>query len=829
MLERRPRSLQRQQEIRDLGVALGIQRVGLEDLLPCAERSFEISAPARQLGGGAQPVDTLRRRPRLRQQFLRAVEPAELVEGPGRVQQQIRIVRVDLQRLFESLGAFPGLMQMPEPLSECGQRTGRARSVSVGAGLEEPPRGLGSTEEARRLEIGQRKLLVLVVERCGKAVKLERLIEAPRFPLQLGQDEKTPPIEKPRAKDFAQDLPGLAMTPRVLGQLLGQAPRQDGMTPRLRADPLEELQAFVLPAELVQTGQFAELVARVAGELLQHDLGKSERAGRIGIVAGQRAPDIQGEQVLGGLRGHFFVETMGLRAIVRFQSELDGVCPIPQIDVGQFDPIQETGTLGRDHDHSPGPRPARGLQQLATEQLAYAAEGGIANEESPATSVVADHRLHVALGRPGRGQRERYSSIEKSHRTVPGHCELTRRPAVALGPGPLAVGRRSVVADLLRDLDVLDLAGPEAADRRERGGSASPMVLLDEAHGQLHSADVGGGRLQPVGDRSEERRLGESRKTNGGLELAKSVMGVRSLAGQGACELFLQQRRKLLDPVQAHQRAGVVLELGLKERQEPVKRSALGTANGFKDQPERTLVVAHRDEPLGRAEHGLSVTGTQGDRPLRGIQRLRVTILCSEHSRANDMNPRQAGRTLDSLRHRLFRSPEVPEVGQQASPECEQTRPQLVRKIIWRAVVALKPPRLPRTPDIGYGVAREIPSLRIVACRAPRAEVERVPESAGAELVRETPRQDLRRSALPLAQRPVVFGAPVGLHVEAVFVKLPDSTQLVRRNPHATPAGRGLGYGRNGPRSARPGSIRRLSSGRFRRSGCRPARSGAAS
>ncbi len=191
---------------------------------------------------------------------------------------------------------------------------------------------------------------------------------------------------------------------------------------------------------------------------------------------------------------------LGGGAVVAAQRVLDSEVKIVEPGVRELERL-DGGACRRGHEHHAA-RPEGGLRhgQRIPRVFLEREAARIAHEQQPEVRVVPGHGLRVRRAGKHGHERERQSGIDESDRGLPRHRELAHQKAALLGPAPLAHGRGSVVADLLRDLQMRDRLAPELGDGGERGGRAGPVVLRDLWHGQELAPAHIGGSLDLVGD-----------------------------------------------------------------------------------------------------------------------------------------------------------------------------------------------------------------------------------------------------------------------------------------------------------------------------------------
>ncbi len=782
--ERGGAALGLRQEARHGGLRVGRHRIGLVGLLPEGEGLAEPALVGRQLRGGAKAEGGMAVTLGARDEILRAGEVAVARPRVGGVEDEVAVGGPERHRLVEHAEALLHLLQLLEGPEERARGGGGTGAEAAEAVAEEEEGGGGLAEMAGRDEVGLRVLLVLVLEAGGETVDLERLLAAAPVPEEPGEGVMAVRVAGRTSDGLVEEGHGFVMAAIVGRELAGVLGAEERGGLAALAEAAEDLETLLAAAEFAQVLEAGEEEIRVVREEPEKVVDAAALGDAVGVVGGHGAAALEGEPVAGGDGLERLPGPPRGRAVVPLEGGERRGEEVPEGGLGEVEVREAAGLRAGDEGHAARPRGAIPRERLLVEELAEGPLVGVADEEGAAERVVADHRLEVGVGGIDGGEGEGDASVEEGDGAVPGDGELAGDPAVLLGPAALALGGGPVVADLLRDGEVVGGHGPEAAEGGEGGGGAGDVMLAHEAHGEEDAARAGGGRGEASREGAVEGEVRARGPFGGAGEVAAGVGGVGAAGGEPLAAAFFQEGREFGEAVEAG--AGVVVEgeLGLERGELGHERAALEAGGGFAEEAEGVAVAVEQLKEVGAGLDGGAVPGLRGEGALEGLQRLGIAVLGLEEAGADDAGPAAVAGALLGAGHPVLSSVEVAEVGGDLGAEGGEVGAVGVGDAGEVAQGAEETPGGEGAAAVEHAVGGVVERLGVCAVGAPGKEVEGGGEPGGAQVGGHAARQDARARAGPSAERPERQAGLPGLEVQTLLVELADAAEIGRRYLH---------------------------------------------
>ena len=341
--------------------------------------------------------------------------------------------------------------------------------------------------------------------------------------------------------------------------------------------------------------------------------------------------------------------------------------------------------------------------------------------------------------------------------------------------------RRSVVADRLRDIEVLRSERPEFADRRQGRGCTGQVMLLHETNVEGDTLPLVAG-LKPLDHALVVRRPDCARMFHRRFRFPAVVVRLGALSRNARRERFLHQRQELDSTIQASECAPVISVRDLQRRQEHRDRTALDLAARDVEPAKRLVVSPQRDQCPAFRQRRLRRSGTDGESLSRRLEGRRVFVLSLQQVGTNDVGPRPVGGQLLRPRQAILGRCEVPHRDEGLRLANQRIRADLVRRTVRNLVAGLEFPGVPRPARAGDRMTGVDARRGVVGRATPCAQVDRPTESRRAELNRETPRQQPGLDASPVLQTSMRFHRSVGLEVQAPSVELRRTFEFLWRD-----------------------------------------------
>ena len=449
-------------------------------------------------------------------------------------------------------------------------------------------------------EVTARRLLFLVVQAGGEPVHFDRLLEVALQPEQVREAAEVDGIGRPEAQRPAQPMRGGFMFAGVGAEFLGEFLPEDRVGLRLGAQLLQQRQTVLPPGELAQTGKFGELRSAVIGKLFEQLVQAGEQRRSVLVVAREGPFGAEGEPMLRSIGLHLLEHDLSFGALVLKKRALQRMQSIEERRIGEIETVEQMRLSFRHERHAARPAGAVVLEESLRHCFARVILIRVANDQRAAQIVVTDDGLQVGARCFCSNQSERHAAIQQNDGSFPGHRELTRYPAVLLGPVAFAVGGRAVVANDLGDRQMLGRQVPEVADGREGGRSAGLVMLADEVDRQFNAAARRAWLRNPVGELLKISVVGLPGEAGRCVEFAAVVGNLRPLNRQPLGVILLENRRQRGDRVKRDVRVAKLLQIDLQNRQLRQDGNALKTLRGGFEQFQRFIVAVEELQKVGR-------------------------------------------------------------------------------------------------------------------------------------------------------------------------------------------------------------------------------------
>jgi hypothetical protein len=760
------------------------ERLRVDDLAPEFQRFLRIAPRSRLVGRRTQPRRAMAfPLCRLKRRFRPLRQTVAVVDVRGE-EQQLAVVRPQLQRFIENLDRLARPVELLVGPEQRPRRPAGLLPEPAEAVAQEQERRRSLAEVACRDEVRLGVVLVPVLDARREPVELQRLVQQAAVPQDPRERVVALGVASHRPECPAQQVHGGVVLASVERQLARVLLPEEGRTVVLRAQAAEQLEALVAPSHLAQVAQLFDQQVRVVGEQLEELLDARELCDAVSVIRRQRPAGVKREAVSRRLRGEDLMRFLRLVAVVPFERLLERVEEVVERRLGELEALQiRLLRLGNEH-HPARPGGPVAVEHLWVEKLPVVALVRVAHDVAGAATVVPDRRLQVGARGFHRGQRERDAAVEQRPGGVPGHGKFACRPAVLLRPAPLAVGGRAVVADLLRDREVLRRHVPVATDRRERGRRAGHVVLPHEPDRKEHTAAIDLSCGQPPGESLVEGGVDLERPVTGCGEVSAGVRAVTAPGGEPGAQIVCDQGMKRCDAIAGEPCLCMVSQLDFERGELEHDGAAFEMTRRLAQEREGFGIAVEELEQVARLLDGGAVPGAQLEAPARDGERLLVAVFVFQDPRAGDMGPGLVGGELLGAGEPVFGSVEVPKDRGDLSAEGVEVGAERIGRRREVAARAERVPGVERAAAVEQRVGVRMERLEVSAVVAPRAEVEDAAHPEGAQVAREPTGQHARGGPPPLAERPQRPGGLPRLDVEPPVVQVADATEILDQDFH---------------------------------------------
>ncbi len=623
------------------------------------ERRVRVEADGGQVERPPQPLDLERRVARMPGDLGRGVQPSSLGRGAARphqkslgplgstarglhaggVKQQCTVLRRGRNSRVEGGVGLALALEGFERTVQRLDRPGGALAQPQGPRAQPRERRLRLPSRLRCREVSPRVLLVRVLEAGSEAMQGQSLVEASLGPGDPREQQRRPravsprphrPLQEPRR---ARGLPGVAV------QLGAERLGEDGLRVLSRARRLEPADALLAGRQGIHALQHVEFGGRIVRMDREERLGRGPQLEKIAVVGGELAARPRDDPVAGVQLGHAQAFDARPLAVERSEGALDRVEPLPERGLGQREAVHPPRVRLGNKPHSPRAGRAERLDEGVDVHLDEVGPVRVPQMERPAALVVADHRLRVPLRRGPGHHDEGQTAVEEIAPGLPRDGELAREPPVVLRPLPRAVRGGAVVANRVRDREVVGGHLPVAADGRQRRGHAGHAVLPHEGNFHDDAPRTGRGSLHAVREATEDLAARRPREGDGANDVAARIRKVRELTVAGLGHGGLGEGGELEEA--AERRLGRLVELQRAlqrgELQEDV--AALEIAGPPPEQVERFFFAVEQHEGVRRVLEERTGAWRGRERLLRNGQRLVDAILLLEDEHAQGRVP----------------------------------------------------------------------------------------------------------------------------------------------------------------------------------------------
>ena len=446
-------------------------------------------------------------------------------------------------------------------------------------------------------------VLGLVAQARGETVERGGLVEATFLPQQSGVRVQAIRIARAGAQCAEMPAARVGSLARIGAQLDGKCAPEE----RLRFFPAREI--LETRAALGGVREIAQrVVARPAqvvavGKKCEQRFGGGEGFGLVAVVPRDVAASGERHAVRGCLRFERGERRGGGRAIVPVECAVQRKAEIVERRFGEFDAVEPVRFRLWQEDHR-----ARAGECVVGDP--FVADGfgvmllvRVADEDGAADAVVADDGLEVRGGSLDRREREGNAAIQQRDRRLPRRAEFADDETIFLRPIPLLVAGRAVVANAARECEVVHGRLPESADRAERGGCASHLVLAHKRDGEGDHARICRRCREPRCDLFVESVFCEPRVLGGLREIAELIMRVGHSRVPVLERRTLDGRREIAVAPPRCERLGVVLVLGQQRGELREDGRAFQPRRRVAEQCERVIVATEQREMMRDALH----------------------------------------------------------------------------------------------------------------------------------------------------------------------------------------------------------------------------------